>query len=227
LRTIVIFFILFIFTPLTHFVNAQESGKGSVFESYQSENDVGIQDEAGELSPNNTEIGEGQIPIEEEISFSQSETSVLMIFVQMFGALFLVICLIYLLLRFVNKRTRSFRSNRMIQHVGGVPLGANRSVQMVRVGDQLFVLGVGDSIQLIKEITDKGEIERLIEDQNQELNKMEEPIIKLSNWITRRIKLANQPSKNELGFKELLNRQLKDVSASQQKIREAVKGHNK
>lgn len=173
--------------------------------------------------PNNDK----EIPIE-QIPFETNETSFFAILVQMFGALIVVIALIYILLRFVNLRTRAFRSNQTIQNIGGVPLGTNRSVQMVKIGDELLILGVGDSIQLLKEIKDKDEIERLLENQKQELEKIDEPIMKLGHWISKNLlKKRNKETHNELEFSEILKKQLKDVSASQQKIYKAIKEHNK
>ncbi|PPD50162.1 MAG: flagellar biosynthesis protein FliO, partial [Methylotenera sp.] len=45
----------------------------------------------------------------------------------------------------------------------GVPLGKDRSVQLVKLGEQVYVLGVGESIQLIDRI-DAESIDEAIHD---------------------------------------------------------------
>ncbi|RKD75360.1 flagellar protein FliO/FliZ [Sinobaca qinghaiensis] len=99
---------------------------------------------------------------EEEIALVE-ERSAVMIFGQMILALAAVITIMYLLLKFINKRTKKYSSNQTMQNLGGVPLGQNKSVQLVKVGERLLVVGVGESIQLLKEIEDEEERETLLE----------------------------------------------------------------
>ena len=44
----------------------------------------------------------------------------------------------------------------------GTTLGANRSVQLIKIGNQLLIVGVGENIQLLKEIDDEQEYEQII-----------------------------------------------------------------
>ena len=53
------------------------------------------------------------------------------------------------LIRWISTKTQGVKATQHMQHLGGVPLGKDRSVQLVKLGDQVYVLGVGDSIQLI------------------------------------------------------------------------------
>lgn len=76
--------------------------------------------------------------------------------VRMFFALVLVLALIYFLLRFLNKRN-TLLSNQVkaLEKLGGISLGQNKSIQLVRVGNQVFLLGVGDNIELLMEVTEE------------------------------------------------------------------------
>jgi len=56
------------------------------------------------------------------------------------------------LVRWLNARTQGVKSAQHLTHLGGVPLGKDRSVQLVKLGEQVYVLGVGDSIQLLDRI---------------------------------------------------------------------------
>ncbi|WP_078146709.1 flagellar biosynthetic protein FliO [Exiguobacterium sp. HVEsp1] len=53
------------------------------------------------------------------------------------------------LMRWLGSKTQGVKTTQHMKHLGGVPLGKDRSVQLVKLGDQVYVLGVGDSIQLI------------------------------------------------------------------------------
>ena len=70
---------------------------------------------------------------------------------KMIGALIFVIALLYFLLKFVNKKSQSYQQNRIVQHLGGTSLGGNRSVQIVKAGKQILILGVGEDVQVLSE----------------------------------------------------------------------------
>ena len=69
-----------------------------------------------------------------------------------------VVGLLYFVLKFVNKNGRLFKSTQLIENLGGTALGANRSVQLIKVGNRLLIVGVGENIQLLKEIEDRTRI---------------------------------------------------------------------
>lgn len=84
-------------------------------------------------------------------------------FVKMIFALIFVLFLIYIALRFINKKNKWFDNGRSVENIGGTNLGNNKSLQLVKVGNSILVVGVGDSINLLKEITDEKEAGLLIE----------------------------------------------------------------
>ncbi|MYL33154.1 flagellar protein [Pontibacillus yanchengensis] len=75
-----------------------------------------------------------------------------------FAVLFIVV-LIYGLLKFVNKRNKMFQSVKTLENIGGVSLGQNKSLQVVRIGEQYYAVGVGDNVELLTEITDEKTIQ--------------------------------------------------------------------
>ncbi|WP_371753269.1 flagellar biosynthetic protein FliO [Ferviditalea candida] len=76
-------------------------------------------------------------------------------------ALVVIIGLIILLIRFLAFKNRSFMSNRTIRILGGVPLGQNKSLQIVEIGQKIYMIGVGEDIRLIDKIDDPEEVQRL------------------------------------------------------------------
>ena len=81
--------------------------------------------------------------------------SFLLSLVKMVLALAVILVLIYGLLKFLNKRNKTFQRVKTLQNLGGVSVGTNKSVQMVRVGDKLYMLGVGENVEMLQEITDE------------------------------------------------------------------------
>ncbi|OLO40904.1 hypothetical protein BTR23_05375 [Alkalihalophilus pseudofirmus] len=209
-------------------VFAEETGTGSVFDSLPAHDEVISEDV--EVAPIETEpVPTENAPFADTADTPfESGTSFFMLFLQMIAALVVVIALIYIMLRFVSKRTRSFRDHQTMQSIGGVPLGTNRSLQMIKLGDRILVVGVGESIQLIKEIEDKDEIKKILAQQEFEFDRIEQPLNRASTWINQILSKKGQNDTNKkLDFSELLNKQLKDVSKSQKQIHEAMKEHKK
>lgn len=130
-------------------------------------------------------------------------------FVKIVFALLLVLALIYLLYRFAAKRTGKFRTRNALKNLGGVSVGTNRSVQLIRVGNEVMVIGVGDTVQLLKEISDPAEIEVLSE-QEEAANHMEKSVIKALQWTGKTLRKKDNEKNDDwetmkLKFRERLS----------------------
>ncbi|WP_232735743.1 flagellar biosynthetic protein FliO [Alteribacter populi] len=191
-------------------------GSRSVIEGLQkdTEEDPAVGEE---LSPStgNNEVGsnESELPV-------QNDQNYFWMIVQMFLALAFVIALIYGILKLVNKRSQSMRNHSTIRSIGGVNLGPNRSVQLVKVGNRLLVVGVGETIQLLKEVTDPAEIEQMLEEHRPQ-ESFEAPINKAGEWIKRSLQLKS--NSQDSSFSALLDERMKGVKASHDKVHSAVK----
>ncbi|MDP4164052.1 MAG: flagellar biosynthetic protein FliO [Bacillota bacterium] len=152
---------------------------------------------------------------------TQSQTSAVGVtfwdFVRMIFATIFVIALLYFLLKFINKKNRMYKSSQLVENLGGTSLGANRSIQIIKVGSQLFVVGVGESIQLLKEIDDQEEQVRILSEYN---NKMEQTIqpSDIVTKIVERTKNWQSSQKNGATFSTILKNQLEDLTKGRKKI---------
>ncbi|WP_203362315.1 flagellar biosynthetic protein FliO [Bacillus sp. REN10] len=138
-------------------------------------------------------------------------------FVKMIGALAFVVGLIYVLLRFVNQKSRSYQKTKLIQHIGGTPLGGNRSVQIVKVGDRLLVLGVGEDIQLLKEISDQEEYDRFLQQYNDQMDQMLQPKDMVSNVINKWTSDRKNTNEDQEKFKKVFEDKLSHMKLSREK----------
>ncbi len=131
-------------------------------------------------------------------------------FFKMIGAMILVIVLIYVVLRFMNKN-RLFQQKGFIENLGGTQLAPNRSVQMIKISDRIFIVGVGENIQLLKEIDDGDEIKEILKQHNNRLEQMIVPnamVVKAKGLFKKNNKEVSESE----SFQTLLNKQLKDLS---------------
>ncbi|MDY0408173.1 flagellar biosynthetic protein FliO [Virgibacillus soli] len=89
--------------------------------------------------------------------------------VKMVFALLFVLALIYGLLKFLNKRNKMYQQVKMLDNIGGISLGANKSIQIIRIDSKLFLIGVGDNVELLQEISDEAVKTALLEQKEEEV----------------------------------------------------------
>lgn len=129
------------------------------------------------------------------------------------GSFLLILVLLFLALRFLSKKSGTLTSGapRPIQMLGGQPLGKNRSLQMVKIGDVLYILGVGEDVQLIRMIPAGEEQTRLLEGL---AVKQDESFLK---WGAQ----LRMTSKEK--WEEMLSKTLKEVKANPLKPKDLQK----
>lgn len=76
---------------------------------------------------------------------------------QLIFTLGIILGLLYIVFRFISKRSGIY-GNPNFKHLGGLPLGQNKSVQLVEVNNKVYILGVGENIQLIQKIDEPEEV---------------------------------------------------------------------
>lgn len=77
--------------------------------------------------------------------------------------LLIIIFLIVFTIKFLALKNKSWMANRSVRTLGGLPLGQNKSLQVIEVGHSVYLVGVGDQVQLIDKIDNPEEIEYIIE----------------------------------------------------------------
>lgn len=185
---------------------------------YKGENDTITEKEKEEKKSNN------DTTTENENKESKSVGVTIWDFVKMIFATIFVVALLYFLLKFINEKSRRFRSTQLVENLGGTSLGANRSLQIVKVGDRVFVVGVGENVQLIKEIDDKEEVSKLLSEYNRYIDELSSP----SDFVTKVFKRAKKAtSKNEKinsqSFASVFEKQLGELTKGRKKMFEQMK----
>ncbi len=82
---------------------------------------------------------------------------------QVIVSLAFIIGLMLLLIKIFAHKNRSWMSGRTVRLLGGVPLGQNKSLQIAKVGRTIYLLGVGDNVQMIDKIEESAEVEHILD----------------------------------------------------------------
>lgn len=132
-------------------------------------------------------------------------------YIKMLLALIFVLVLLVWVLKFINKKSFHFQQNNLVRNMGGISLGSQKSVQILQIGEKIYVVGVGENVELIKEISDKEEIEQLLSFYNEK-----QTLTTSSPYIAELFKkFKGQPETREKDsdsdFGNLLNQKLSDI----------------
>ncbi|WP_033541471.1 flagellar biosynthetic protein FliO [Planococcus sp. CAU13] len=76
----------------------------------------------------------------------------------------LIVFMIYGLIKFLSMKQKNLQPNQAVKLMGGTALGNNKSLQLVKVGGQIYLIGVGDQVTLIKEFTEDDAIHGIEKD---------------------------------------------------------------
>ncbi|MYL70987.1 hypothetical protein GLW00_08990 [Halobacillus litoralis] len=135
--------------------------------------------------------------------------------VKLIFALIFVVALLYGLLKFFNQKNKMFNQNRTMENLGGMNLGPSLSIQAVRIGEQVFILGVGETVQIITEITEEETKQTLL---NQEQNGSPSPNLNIKKWTNKWKDRQESSGSSSIQFQQLFENQLNDMKDKRKKV---------
>lgn len=141
-------------------------------------------------------------------------------------ALGVIIALIIFISKFLKNRNKYLGKQGIIENYGGISVGANKSLQTIRIGDRYYVIGVGDNIELLLEITDEETMEQLKKNEN-EGNKSMDFMPWIKDKSVKQNRVESQASKE---FGQLFKKELTTMKEGRkqilQKMRKIKKHHD-
>lgn len=137
------------------------------------------------------------------------ETSFFFNVVKMVFALLLILALIFFLSKLMNKKNNSLQQLNVMENMGGISVGQNKSIQIVRIGTSFYVIGVGENIELLKEITDEALLHELLENKGErvEFNSLFQSLFNRGKTSDA----ANEPSNEGQSFLTSLSEELEKL----------------
>lgn len=154
-----------------------------------------------------------------------SSTNIIGVMIRVIVALAIVVGLIYLLIKFLNKKNKISQSSAALKNLGGLPLGTNKSVQIIRIGERLFVVGVGENIELLTEIEDEDTKERLLNQKASDNTVVNPQLSKLLGDTFGKLTKKNKNDKESSSgsFSNLFESELKSLKDKRNKITNSYK----
>ncbi|MFC4023139.1 flagellar biosynthetic protein FliO [Oceanobacillus longus] len=180
-----------------------------------------------EAAPNVTDCLDGEVDCGEPADTSNEENnndlladtestgSLAFELVKMFFALVLVLALIYILIKFLNKRNKLFNQVKALDNLGGISVGQNKSIQIIRIGNQLYLVGVGDNVELLQEITDE-DVKKDIMQSSERKNAEFPGGTLLTSLMPNKKDASNDASENN--FKMLFSKELENLKQNRNKM---------
>ncbi|MEQ6356407.1 flagellar biosynthetic protein FliO [Lysinibacillus sp. M3] len=134
-------------------------------------------------------------------------------YIKMVLALIFVVALFYGLMKFLNKRNLNFQRNQLVQNLGGLSLGAQKSVQLLQVGKTLYLVGVGEDVQLLREITDPDEVATLLAlyNERQELAATSPYIAEVLSKFKKKNNDSSSVQQKQTSFGELFEKKITEI----------------
>lgn len=135
----------------------------------------------------------------------------------------LIIALIILLVRFLGKRNRYLSQSHAIRTLGAIGLGPNKSLQVIELGGNIYLVGVGENISLVDKISNPDEVASLVQAFENEGMELAGLSSTLSGLISRFRK--ESPREEELdgvAFHEVFQSQLRKMPDRKRQMEELL-----
>lgn len=173
--------------------------------------------------PSEIEVDEAQVDEGENIDVNETEETssagfTFTDFIRAVGATLFVIVLLLFLLKFINKKSRAYQNGSLIKNLGGTPLGSNKSIQIVKIGDRIYIVGVGENVQLLKEITEQEELNQILEEYN---HSIEQSLVS-SDFISKLLQRKKENKNDDGSFTEQLKRQIEELKYNRKQLRKEL-----
>ncbi len=141
-----------------------------------------------------------------------------------------ILVLIVYLIRFLNKRNQRWFRNGTIRILGGVGLGPNKSLQIIEIGGSVYLLGVGDDIQLVDKVSDLEEAQRIIDSFERDASAQQGSLSPLIAKLAARLRKDEPPREMELedttSFHELFESKLRQMPNRKEKMEKVLEEDN-
>ncbi|MEK8130220.1 flagellar biosynthetic protein FliO [Paenibacillus filicis] len=99
--------------------------------------------------------------------------------------LIVIIVMFFIIMKIIAQKNKVF-SGRAIRSLGGLPLGPNKSVQVLEIGKSLYIVGVGDNVQLLEKVTDEQEVASISEAMSSGSSLVSPGFQTVGDWIKSR-----------------------------------------
>ncbi|TMV52043.1 flagellar protein [Paenibacillus mesophilus] len=160
-----------------------------------------------------------------------SSGAVFIAMVKVIFFLILIIGIFLIIMKALSKKKWSWNSGRAVKALGGLPLGQNKSVQIVEIGRSIYILGVGDGVQLIQKIDDPEEIAYITAFLNPDSANAGQSWQGIREWLGGMKKREREPVEDEndvaASFQDVFQSKMKHMTGRKQLIEDMLRSDDK
>ncbi|MBH5316630.1 flagellar biosynthetic protein FliO [Paenibacillus sp. GSMTC-2017] len=148
-------------------------------------------------------------------------------------ALAIVIFLILYVIKWLSKRNQLWGANRSMRSLGGISLGQNSSMQVVEIGERIYIVGVGQTITLLDKLEDPDDVASVIaslerqSDNGWTTKDLTGLIQKWRNRTTSHKESGNEQWNAPSSFQQMLDSKLKKGADRKEQLESLLQDHNK
>lgn len=164
-------------------------------------------------SPNEEEFIIGsQTADSSELFFSLLKVIVVLVF---------IVALIYFVVRFLARKNQLLFGKRSVRVLSGVQLAPGKSLQIIELGEYIYVIGVGDDVRLVDRITDEKQVAAILSQLSIPDSGATGPSI--GDWLRRLLRRdQEQPMRGERSFEEMFRERLHQASQDERNIEQLL-----
>lgn len=140
-------------------------------------------------------------------------------------ALVLVIGLILLTVRLLAKG-RTVLASGTVRNLGGVMVGQNKSVQLLQIGNSVYIIGVGENVTLLGKIERKEEMDALLQALHNPASLPGDGLLSyVRRWRKGGADAVSQPDNAETGapsFHEIFHGKMKQIEQRRKRLKDML-----
>jgi flagellar protein FliO/FliZ len=129
-------------------------------------------------------------------------------------SLVFIIGIIVFLIKFLAQKNRRWTKDRSLRIIAGVALGQNKTLQIIEIGESIYIIGVGENITLIDKINDVNQVEALLQSFDNDSMNSSQPFTTLNQFIRKIRNNAGSSAEEQVSndtFRELLKVKLRNT----------------
>lgn len=125
-------------------------------------------------------------------------------------ALIIIIGLFMLIIKFLGQKNKLYRWKTPIRVIGGTALGQGKTLQIIEIAGTLYVVGVGEDVQLLDKIDHPEQIKNMMESLEPRKS------VKVGETVFEKNPMA------ATSFREVFQDKLKSISRRNQEIQKWI-----
>lgn len=114
--------------------------------------------------------------------------------------------------------------------MGGVGLGQNKSLQIIEIGGNVYLIGVGENIQLLDKVSDMDEAKRIIDSFEQDAAAQQGSLSPIIAKLAKRLRKEEPPREMEIedtaSFHEMFESKLRQMPNRKEKMEKLLDQDN-